>query len=58
MRVVLKLEQSKPIKQGLLEGTASNTDIAVDETVFVVNEKAVPTLADEYFLRVPEALSR
>ena len=43
--------ETNPIKQGLLEGTASNTDIAVDGNgFFVVNEKAVPTLADEYYL--------
>ena len=43
--------ETNPIKQGLLEGTASNTDVAVDGNgFFVVNEKAVPTLADEYFL--------
>ena len=43
--------ESDPIKQGLLEGTASNTDIAVDGNgFFVVNEKPVPTLQDEYLL--------
>ena len=43
--------ETDPIKQGLLEGTASNTDIAVDGNgFFVVNEKAVPTLQDEYLL--------
>ena len=43
--------ETDPIKQGLLEGTASNTDIAVDGNgFFVVNEKPVPTLQDEYLL--------
>ena len=43
--------ETDPIKQGLLEGTASNTDIAVDGNgFFVVNEKPVPTLQDEYIL--------
>ena len=43
--------ESDPIKQGLLEGTTSNTDIAVDGNgFFVVNEKPVPTLQDEYLL--------
>ena len=42
---------TNPIKQGLLEGTASNTDIAVDGNgFFVVNENPVPTLQDEYLL--------
>ena len=40
-------------------GTASNTDIAVDgNDFFVVNEKAVPTLQDEYLLTRAGVLSR
>lgn len=43
--------ESDPIKQGLLEGTGSNTDIAVDGNgFFVVNENPTPTLQDEYLL--------
>ena len=43
--------ETDPIKQGLLEGTGSNTDIAVDGNgFFVVNENPTPTLQDEYLL--------
>ena len=48
---VKSITQTDPIKQGLLQGTANSTDVAIDGNgFFVTNEAPVPGLGDEYLL--------
>ena len=48
---VKSITQSDPIKQGLLQGTANSTDVAIDGNgFFITNEAPVPGLGDEYLL--------
>ena len=48
---VKAVTKTDPIKQGLLQGTANSTDIALDGNgFFITNESATPGIGDEYLL--------